>query len=82
MIGFHMRSKINVVIIRLAFVLSLIFGNSPIFLIYFSILFLNKIFVMKIMLTGSNGLLGQKLIEKISKIIDLNLLQLLLVIVL
>ena len=31
------------------------------------ILFLNKIFVMKIMLTGSNGLLGQKLIEKISR---------------
>ena len=31
------ESKINVVIIRLTFVLSLIFGNAPVFLMYFSI---------------------------------------------
>lgn len=31
------ESKINVVIIRLTFVLSIIFGNAPVFLMYFSI---------------------------------------------
>ncbi len=36
------ESKINVVIIRFVFVLSLIFGNSPVFLIYFSIYFVMK----------------------------------------
>jgi len=36
------ESKINVVIIRLIFVLSLIFGNTPVFLIYFSIYLLMK----------------------------------------
>ena len=31
------ESKINVVIIRLTFVLSLVFGNAPVFLMYLSI---------------------------------------------
>jgi len=36
------ESKINVLIIRLVFVLSLIFGNAPAFIIYFSIYFVIK----------------------------------------
>ena len=36
------ESKINVVIIRLTFVLSLIFGNAPVFLMYFSIYLVMK----------------------------------------
>ncbi len=36
------ESKINVVIIRLTFVLSLIFGNAPVFLIYLSIYLVMK----------------------------------------
>ena len=36
------ESKINVVIIRLTFVLSLVFGNTPVFLIYFSIFLVMK----------------------------------------
>ena len=36
------ESKINVVIIRLTFILSLIFGNAPVFLIYLSIYLVMK----------------------------------------
>ncbi len=36
------ESKINVVIIRLIFVLSLIFGNALVFLMYFSIYLVMK----------------------------------------
>jgi len=36
------ESKINVVIIRLTFVLSLIFGNALVFLMYFSIYLVMK----------------------------------------
>ncbi len=36
------ESKINVVIIRLTFVLSLVFGNAPVFLIYLSIYLVMK----------------------------------------
>jgi len=36
------ESKINVVIIRFVFVFVFIFGNSPVFLMYFSIYFVMK----------------------------------------
>ena len=36
------ESKINVIIIRLTFILSLIFGNVPVFLIYLSIYLVMK----------------------------------------
>ena len=35
-------AEINIVIIRLTFVLSLVFGNTPVFLIYFSIFLVMK----------------------------------------
>ena len=36
------ESKINVIIIRFTFILSLFFGNAPVFLIYFSIYLVMK----------------------------------------
>jgi len=36
------ESKINVVIIRLTFVLSFVFGNAPVFLMYLSIYLVMK----------------------------------------